>query len=206
MPGDVYGRLTIVERCKEKGANNNAKFLCRCECGNTCIVYGNNLKRLHTKSCGCFLVQNCGDKFRKHGMGYTKECGIWHSMIQRCTDPSCVAYKYYGGRGIKVCDRWLNSFETFYEDMGPRPTSRHSIDRWPDNDGDYEPSNCRWATWAEQARNRRSNRWFEHNGERLILSEWAKRLGLKHGILTTMLKTRTISEIILKRENNKTNG
>jgi hypothetical protein len=164
MPGDLFGRLTVIERCKEKGANNNAKFLCKCECGNESIAYGNNLKRGHTKSCGCLGDENRSAGVVKHGMSNTGEYHSWAGMIQRCTNPNHIQYKDWGGRGIKVCERWINSFENFYEDMGPKPTPGHSIDRWPNNDGDYELVNCRWGTDEQQGGNKRNNRWIEHGG------------------------------------------
>jgi hypothetical protein len=99
-------------------------------------------------------------------------------MKYRCTNPRGRQYPDYGGRGIKVCERWLHSFEAFLEDMGRRPSPKHTLDRYPDNDGNYEPGNCRWATPKEQQRNRRCNRIIEFAGQRLPLSAWGERLGL----------------------------
>jgi len=98
-------------------------------------------------------------------------------MKERCLNSSLPNYKYYGARGIRVCDRWLHSFEKFFEDMGPRPSPRHTIER-RDNDGDYTPENCYWATWSQQARNRRNNRVVTFNGDTKILSEWADAAGI----------------------------
>lgn len=114
------------------------------------------------------------------------EYRAWRSMVARCCSSSCAAYPYYGGRGIKVCDRWRESFSAFLADMGRRPSEQHSIDRI-NNDGNYEPGNCRWATWTEQARNRRSNVLIEHNGETLPLVVWAERCGMRPSALAMRL-------------------
>lgn len=113
----------------------------------------------------------------KHGLCYTKEWKIWIDMRRRCNDTKHHAYSRYGGRGIKVCDAWQNSFATFYADMGPRPTPEHSLDR-EDNNGGYSPSNCRWATHIEQANNKRNNVILEHDGQRLSMYAWARITGL----------------------------
>jgi len=98
-------------------------------------------------------------------------------MVQRCTNPNATGYRWYGGRGINVCERWRGSFAAFYTDMGPRPSSKHSIDR-VDSNGDYTPDNCRWATAAEQQRNKRSLHKVTYNGESLCLAEWGERTGI----------------------------
>lgn len=112
----------------------------------------------------------------KHGMRHDPVYAVWHSMNQRCTNSRHRQYKDYGGRGIKVCDRWRWSFADFYADMGPRP-SGSSLDRI-DNNGHYEPGNCRWATPRQQSANMRTNVRITHNGETLILQEWARRVGI----------------------------
>lgn len=103
----------------------------------------------------------------------------WDIMIQRCTNPKCTTYHKYGGRGITVCDRW-RSFANFLADMGERPTKTHTIDRFPNQSGNYEPGNCRWATKQQQSRNLKSNKMLTHEGETLCLAEWCARKGLGH--------------------------
>lgn len=112
-----------------------------------------------------------------HGLSYQHEYRVWQTMRLRCTDPANPAFENYGGRGITVCERWLNSVQAFVDDMGPRPSPAHEIDRI-DNDRGYEPDNCRWATRTENSRNRRSNRLLSHQGETLTLVEWCERLRL----------------------------
>jgi hypothetical protein len=109
----------------------------------------------------------------------TKEYHAWEGMKARCYYEKDKNYKYYGGRGIIVCERWVNSFDNFVSDMGEAPTKKHSIDRI-DVDGNYEPTNCRWATMTVQIRNRRNSFKVSHNGETLTLKEWGERLGLKY--------------------------
>ncbi len=111
-----------------------------------------------------------------HGLSYTPEYRAWQQMRLRCTDPKHRAYANYGGRGITVCARWLDSVANFIADMGPKPSPRHELDR-RDNDAGYSPDNCRWVTRATNDRNRRSNRLVTHNGETLALAEWCERFG-----------------------------
>lgn len=116
---------------------------------------------------------------RSHGLSYTPEYRAWQTMRLRCTVPTNPAYKDYGGRGIKVCARWLESPAAFVADMGPKPSPAHELDRYPNNDGDYEPGNCRWALRKDNCRNRRSSRVIECDGEALTLIEWAERSGVR---------------------------
>jgi len=109
-------------------------------------------------------------------------------MVQRCTNANRPDYKFYGGRGIKVCDRWLNSFAMFLEDMGERPSSQHSLDRFPDMNGHYEPGNARWATKHEQMQNTRGTKLIEFNGESMGINAWARRLGINHASLQGRLR------------------
>lgn len=123
---------------------------------------------------------------RKHGMTKSPEFFCWHNMRMRCSTPTSSSYHLYGARGIKVCPRWSDSFENFLADMGPRPSPKHSLDRI-DSNGNYEPANCRWATAAEQAANRRSVRNITHGGVTASIAEWARRTGLKEATIAYRL-------------------
>lgn len=116
------------------------------------------------------------------------EYEIWRGMKRRCRRVKASDYPAYGGRGIQVCERWKSSFNAFFEDMGPRPSPDHQLDRFPNQDGNYEPGNCRWATRAEQNRNRKDNRMITFRGETLCLADWAKRFGMRKGTLFERLR------------------
>lgn len=156
---------------------------CQCDCGSVSNVKSANLRSGQSKSCGCLRKENGIKANTKHGMSNSPEIHIWHKMIKRCTNPKDPAYKNYGGRGITVCDRWLGSFEAFYEDMGPRPHKDLTIER-VDNDKGYCPENCKWETRKENNRNvrkRRDNKsgiagvhW--HKG----VGKWCVTIGNKH--------------------------
>ncbi|MCR8633506.1 AP2 domain-containing protein [Paenibacillus radicis (ex Xue et al. 2023)] len=153
-----FGRLFVLERFISNSARQEAVWLCECECGEKSLVLGSNLRSGHTKSCGCYRGEKSTECNTIHGHAKrnraSSEHTIWRGMITRCTNKNRDDYDRYGGRGIRVCGRWLNSFEAFLEDMGPRPTLRHSIDRI-DVNGHYDPNNCQWALPGQQARNTR---------------------------------------------------
>ncbi len=185
--GSVFGRLTIVEEGPRvaKGADGYtcATWHCRCECGNECDVPAGALKRKNnsTVSCGCW-------QRRQNGDSNSPECKAWASMIDRCYNSSRKDYPRWGGRGIRVCQEWLNSYSAFLADMGRRPSQKHSLDRFPNTNGNYEAGNCRWATAREQANNRRSNRLIEFRGEVKTLAQWAYALGFNHGTINSRLR------------------
>ncbi len=181
LTGKTYNRWAVIERAKNDRLNQVC-WLCKCSCGTTRVVTGTSLKSGQSKSCGCLRIEQLrrGPRFR-HGMSKTRTHRIWCGIRSRCTNPNDPAYHYYGGRGIKVCRRW-QAFESFLADMGPCPSPKHSLDR-TNNGGDYSPANCRWATMREQQNNRRNNNKFWHKGQRLTLSEWARKTGIKRSTL-----------------------
>ncbi len=146
------------------------------------------------------MTKICG-KPRTHGMTGTRIYDIWTQMKSRCGNPSHKDYHHYGGRGIIVCGRWKDSFEAFYSDMGPRPSNRHTLDR-EDNEGDYNPENCRWATMSQQNRNKSTNRLLTIAGETKCIAEWAKTAGLTPSILYARLSRGWSDEEAVSRPKN----
>jgi len=155
LQGMKFGRLLVVS---ENGRGNDKRVLwnCLCDCGKSAAVRSTHLKRGSIKSCGCLRVETSTKRATTHGKSKAPEYEVWCSMIKRCRNKKSTGYPDYGGRGITVCERW-NRFENFIEDMGPRPSQFHSIDREEVN-GNYEPGNCKWATPAEQSRNTRKRK------------------------------------------------
>jgi len=151
-------------------------WLCQCDCGNKKIVNNRYLRLGQTKSCGCLRKTNSCNNGVKHGLSGTPEYNIWSQMISRCKNKNSPWFHRYGGRGIEVCDRWLN-VENFFSDMGKRPTKNHSIDRI-DNEKGYSKENCRWATKEQQANNTSKNKYITYNGETLTVSRMAKKYNL----------------------------
>lgn len=152
LTGERFGRLTVIKRV-ENDKSFGSKWLCKCDCGNECVVFSNNLRRGNTTSCGCVAIESR----TTHNKWGTKVYRTYDHMKQRCYNPNSNGYKYWGGRGIKICDEWLNSFDAFYNYVSKLPhygEEGRSIDRI-NNDGDYEPNNVRWATKSEQNANKR---------------------------------------------------
>lgn len=177
LTGKKFGKLTVISRAEDYIKPNGHKIIqwdCLCECGNETIVRGEYLKSGHTKSCGC---DKSISHSITHGQTNTRLYKIWISMKERCYNPTRNNYYLYGGRGITICDEWLN-FENFYHwSINNGYSNRLTIDRIDNNLG-YSPSNCRWATDREQANNKRNNRIIEYNKERYTLEEWSRITGI----------------------------
>lgn len=187
MIGRRFGRLVVISRDSDhvtKAGKKHKKFLCKCDCGESRSVLGVSLRAGRTLSCGCFHRDSSSARSLRHGhsggavMG--KRSGTyssWAQMRSRCNDPHANGYQNYGGRGIRVCERW-DRFENFLLDMGERPHGC-SIDRI-DTNGNYEPSNCRWATREEQHANTRRSRFIAVGDERLTIKQWSVKTGLSY--------------------------
>jgi hypothetical protein len=179
--GQRFGRLLVVEVHPAKIASRSV-CICRCDCG--CVTKGreDHLRSGAKRSCGCLQREAVSVANKTHGHTSngkrSSEFSTWTGMLTRCYNPNEKRWSRYGGRGIRVCDRWRESFEAFYADMGPKPSPKHSIDRI-DNDGNYEPGNCRWATQREQVRNSTRCVLVTFGGETMSLTEWAERVGAK---------------------------
>ena len=153
MVGLKLWRFTVIERA-ENSSGGQARWKCLCDCGTVKIISGTNLRSKRTQSCGCLQRERAADTQFKHGSKGTSEYNIWKGIKKRCYNKKHRSYSDYGGRGITVDERWKENFSAFIDDMGKRPSDNHSIER-KDVNGDYEPSNCIWATPTEQARNKR---------------------------------------------------
>lgn len=186
LRGLISGRLVVVGLSQIR-KSRNYYWRCVCRCGNRRDVRATLLIGRKTKSCGCLARESTSTRNRKHGKGSTPEAAIWRAMIARCHNPKSTAYHWYGTRGICVCQRWRDSFENFLEDIGPFPTGM-DLDRI-NNDGDYEPSNCRFVPTKVNCRNRRNNRLIAMGGETKTMAEWAEITGINAGTLWKRLRS-----------------
>jgi hypothetical protein len=176
--GGKFGRLTVIEKTDRRGSSGAVFWKCLCECGKTKDISSSCLRTGQTKSCGCLFLDDAAAKGRAkriHGMTNTRTYKSWIGMKQRCYNQNNKKYMIYGGRGIYVCESWKNSFESFYKDMGEAPDGM-SIDRI-DVNGNYEPSNCRWATQKEQQNNRSNNLILEYQSKKYTLQQLCDHLG-----------------------------
>ncbi len=201
IAGKKYGRISVI---KKTGTSSNGKVLweCQCDCGKIIFCDGTRLKSGHTSSCGCLkrdymknpvaAISHGNSRGGKRSREYT----AWKNMRNRCQNPNVNCYHNYGGRGISVCDRWNNSFELFLSDMGKCPPG-YSIER-KENNGNYEPLNCHWASGTVQARNRRTNVWIEFSAGRITIVDAAIALSVKYNWLYWQIKKRhrALDEII----------
>lgn len=188
--GQKFSRWTVV--AEQKGG-----WLCRCDCGTERAVKPFDLTSGKSKSCNCLRDEGNRVRHIKHGQSGSPEYTAWLGMRERCTNPNTKQWKDYGGRGIKVCRRW-ETFENFLEDMGEKPSPEHTLDR-KNNDGNYTPKNCRWATRAVQNNNRRSKRLVTFNGVTKSITEWTQSLGLASGALQNRLsRGMTMKEALTK--------
>ena len=178
MTGQTFGRWTVLSRADDYRPGI-PRWLCRCSCGNSGIVTAGILKSGGSKSCGCFNrdVHRTMKTNLTHGKTRTPTHYTWVNMKQRCYNPSVKKFRRYGALGITVCDRWLNSFENFLEDMGERPEGL-TIER-VNNKGPYSPDNCIWASQETQQNNRGNNTRLHHNGKTMTLQQWARETGLR---------------------------
>jgi hypothetical protein len=207
LTGNRYGRLVALRR---EPSERYTKWACQCDCGNLKTVQAVSLKNGDTQSCGCLFRERASKRFKgrkdriTHGLSRSPEYRVWASMLERCRNPNTVGYPRYGGRGIKVCERW-DSFDNFIADMGRRPSGDYSIER-EDNDGNYEPSNCRWATREEQAYNRTKTILIDYRGAKITTLEASKISGLSTNIVKTRWFKGWSAEDIIHRPKRQPSG
>ena len=196
LTGQKFGRLTVIERA-ENDKNGSTRWLCRCECGNEKIIEGGHLRSHKIKSCGCLLTDVLIKRNYTHGMTNTRLFHIWQGIKNRCYNKNFEHYKHYGERGITTCKEWKNDFVKFYNwSMANGYKDDLTIDRINVN-GNYEPSNCRWATKLQQQRNTTRLRKITYKNETHCISEWADILGLEYNTLYYRFRRNNYSEDVV---------
>ena len=193
MIGQRFGRLIVIKKSENKSKDRRLLWTCKCECGTIRDFSGKLLRLGKTKSCGCLAKEICCHNSKKHGECQTRLYRVWASVKRRCDNPKTNSFSNYGGRGIKVCDEWLNNFTNFRDwaiKNGYNKDAKYgqcTLDRINPN-GDYEPSNCRWINFKEQCRNKRNNRKLEYNGKLYCCSELAEMANLRNDTFFVRLK------------------
>lgn len=229
ITGERFGRLLVTKEAQPTFHSSSGivkevrRWESLCDCGSVVIMSQSHLRHIKniggTSSCGCYIVDHVtelGHSRRIHGEGEggnaSAEYMSWQSAKARCFNHNYRRYDIYGGRGITMCERWKNSYVAFLEDMGRRTSPKHSLDRFPDPNGNYEPGNCRWATQKEQVRNSSTTTWLTHDGRTQTFGEWALELGVPRQSFGRWIgKGMTIAEAIvykttLGRTGNGTGG
>lgn len=203
LTGSRFGRWTVIS-FDRKGARRELYWHCKCECGVEKSVNAGSLRNDSSTSCGCLTVERMKKNITHgHSVGgkVTPEYEAWRHAKKRCFNKKDSRYSDYGGRGITMFIGWTgtNGFSNFYDYIGPRPGPEYSLDRYPNNDdGNYEPGNVRWGTDEQQRRNKRTNHWIEHDGKRMIMSDWATSLGMTPKLFWQRIKIYTMEELISK--------
>lgn len=190
LAGQTFTYLFVEVYIGRRG--HSSHYRCKCRCGTVVDVSRIALLNGTSKSCGCFRAERMGKLALAHGMARHKRDGstkksaeykTWDGIKERCFNPNSTSYSNYGGRGVTMCEKWRHSFEEFFSYVGARPSSLHSIDRWPNRYGNYEPGNVRWATAVQQGRNKRTNRIVNYDGVSVCLVEAAEMAGLPYYIV-----------------------
>ncbi|MCR5257244.1 MAG: hypothetical protein K6E40_03685 [Desulfovibrio sp.] len=193
VTGQRFGRLTAIER-DHQDAHNRWFWRCKCDCGNETAVMIGNLRGGQVKSCGCLQREASRTRLTTHGQTDSRLHRIWRGMKGRCLNPNYSCFEHYGGRGISVCPEWRASFQAFHDwAMSHGYSDDLTIDR-ADNNGNYEPSNCRWVSRKEQSENTRRTRLVEFQGEVHSVAEWARRLGFAKRTLARRLDRLPVAE------------
>lgn len=200
LTNQKFGRLTVINFAFNKSRRSYWK--CKCDCKNIKIIEGYKLTSGHTKSCGCLSKENLkklAENSIKHNLTNSKIYRTWQNMKNRCYNKKVKSYKYYGKRGIKVCDEWKNNFLNFYNwAIKNGYKDNLTIDRINVN-GNYEPSNCRWATKEEQANNKRNNHFLTYKGQTLTINQWARKINIPRETIKTRINNNLKIDKILSK-------
>jgi len=197
LKGKRFNWLVVLERSKNKGIATYWK--CQCDCGKIKDIASSSLIRGISGSCGCYFLEGHNGATHGHARNnkITSEYASWKSMKQRCLETRNISYKWYGARGITICDRWVKDFDDFMQDMGKKPSKKHSLERI-NNDEGYYPTNCKWVLPKEQSRNRRNTLKAKINGTEKPLVEWAEITGIPYPTLVWRFKKGLKEEEIIK--------
>lgn len=205
LTGKRFGKLTVIQRA-ENDKYSHARWLCKCDCGNTKVVNGFNLCKGYTKSCGCYNSEIASERTKKvmtkHGFYNTKLYKIYSGMKNRCYNKQSKNYKNYGMRGIRICDEWLNDYMCFHDwAMNNGYSDGMTIER-NDVDGNYEPSNCKWITLHEQQFNKTDTHYLTYDGKTQSIAEWSIETGIKYSTLVKRIKSGwSVEDAITKKVN-----